>query len=205
MGWWALVAWHLHLCFLARCQQLFLLRAVIIRSCWGPATPDPPPPWQCPAALDLQPRFISAELAQEILTAGKTISFLRECCADTEWAAKVPAAAQASIGLRVHAPWVCCWAAGRQRRQWGAVWPRCLAQSCQGARNPLHSPPSTTPLPKPCPSSPHPTQPDPPPVQNKTHRTSPPTAAARGSSCAGWRTWWATSAAASACTSVTSS
>jgi gamma-tubulin complex component 3 len=45
--------------------------------------------WRAGYALDftMQPRFVSPELAQKILTTGKTVAFLRECCGDSEWAA----------------------------------------------------------------------------------------------------------------------
>jgi gamma-tubulin complex component 3 len=45
--------------------------------------------WRAGYALDstMQPRFVSPELAQRVLTTGKTVAFLRECCGDSEWAA----------------------------------------------------------------------------------------------------------------------
>ncbi len=45
----------------------------------------------------MQPNFVSQDLAQQILTAGKTINFLRECCGDSEWVAMVGATAH-SLG-----------------------------------------------------------------------------------------------------------
>lgn len=45
----------------------------------------------------MQPSFISKELAQQILTAGKTINFLRERCNDSEWVTMVGATAH-SLG-----------------------------------------------------------------------------------------------------------
>ncbi len=46
----------------------------------------------------MQPNFIGLELAQQILTAGKTINFLRECCGDSEWVAMVGATAHSLAG-----------------------------------------------------------------------------------------------------------
>lgn len=45
--------------------------------------------WRAGYALDstMQPRFVTPELAQRVLTSGKTVAFLRECCGDSEWAA----------------------------------------------------------------------------------------------------------------------
>ena len=45
--------------------------------------------WRSGYALDstMQPRFVTPELAQRVLTTGKTVAFLRECCGDSEWAA----------------------------------------------------------------------------------------------------------------------
>ncbi|GAB4814758.1 hypothetical protein N2152v2_001804 [Parachlorella kessleri] len=45
----------------------------------------------------MQPSFISKELAQQILTAGKTINFLRELCGDSEWVPMVSSTAH-SLG-----------------------------------------------------------------------------------------------------------
>ena len=42
----------------------------------------------------MQPRFISDQLAADILTTGKTIAFLREWCGDTRWAAAIGGAAR---------------------------------------------------------------------------------------------------------------
>lgn len=44
--------------------------------------------WEKGHSLDatMQPRFVSDALAEEILTAGKTVAFLREMCGDSEWA-----------------------------------------------------------------------------------------------------------------------
>eukprot|EP00887_Chlorella_sp_A99_P006021 scaffold27.g6021.t1 len=67
----------------------------MVRRC-KPANDHPATLWKAGFVLDpaMQPRFISGELAEEVLTAGKTIHFLRECCGDTAWAAKLTAAAQ---------------------------------------------------------------------------------------------------------------
>jgi len=45
--------------------------------------------WRAGYALDstMQPRFVTPQLAQQVLTTGKTVAFLRECCGDSEWAA----------------------------------------------------------------------------------------------------------------------
>jgi gamma-tubulin complex component 3 len=45
--------------------------------------------WRTGYALDstMQPRFVTPKLAQQVLTTGKTVAFLRECCGDSEWAA----------------------------------------------------------------------------------------------------------------------
>lgn len=59
--------------------------------------PDLSTVWRTGSSLNaaMQPGFIRPELAQQILTAGKTISFLREACSDSEWVAKVGGAAAA--------------------------------------------------------------------------------------------------------------
>lgn len=56
-----------------------------------PHCDDPAAVWRGGYRLDpgQQPRFISGALAADILTAGKTIAFLREHCGDTAWAAAV--------------------------------------------------------------------------------------------------------------------
>ena len=56
-----------------------------------PHCDDPAAVWRGGYRLDptQQPRFISPALAADILTAGKTIAFLREHCGDTAWAAAV--------------------------------------------------------------------------------------------------------------------
>lgn len=62
-----------------------------------PLCDDPAACWRGGYRLNpaMQPRFISDQLAGDILTTGKTIAFLREFCGDTRWAAAIGAPAQA--------------------------------------------------------------------------------------------------------------
>ena len=55
--------------------------------------------WRGSHILDpaLQPRFVTAELAQHVLTAGKSVAFLRECCGDSEWAAAMAGGCAAGV------------------------------------------------------------------------------------------------------------
>lgn len=57
---------------------------------------DPAASWRGGYHLNtaMQPGFISPELAADILTAGKTIAFLREWCGDTRWAAAISTTAE---------------------------------------------------------------------------------------------------------------
>ena len=56
----------------------------------------------------MQPRFISTELAEQVLSAGKTVAFLRECCGDSEWAAAMADRLPPELGS----------ASTRQRLRW---------------------------------------------------------------------------------------
>ncbi|KAL4446262.1 hypothetical protein ABPG77_003069 [Micractinium sp. CCAP 211/92] len=62
-----------------------------------PLCEDPAACWRGGYRLNpaMQPRFVSDQLAGDILTTGKTIAFLREFCGDTRWAAAIGAPAQA--------------------------------------------------------------------------------------------------------------
>lgn len=61
-----------------------------------PHCDDPAATWRNGYRLnpDMKPRFISDPLAQNILTAGKTIAFLRQWCGDARWAADIGGPAQ---------------------------------------------------------------------------------------------------------------
>lgn len=72
--------------------------------------------WRKAFALNaaMQPSLIGRELAQQILTAGKTIHFLRECCGDSEWVAMVGGTAHSlaePAGTYQQLRWA--WRAGR--------------------------------------------------------------------------------------------
>lgn len=60
---------------------------------------NPASMWRGGYVLDpaMQPRFITSELAQQVLTAGKTVAFLRECCGDSEWAAAMAGGCAAGV------------------------------------------------------------------------------------------------------------
>lgn len=61
-----------------------------------PHCDDPAATWRGGYRLEpsMKPRFISDQLAADILTAGKTIAFLREQCGDTRWASAIGGPAQ---------------------------------------------------------------------------------------------------------------
>lgn len=61
-----------------------------------PHCDDPAATWRGGYRLNAaqQPRFISDALAADILTAGKTIAFLREHCGDTRWVAAIHTTAE---------------------------------------------------------------------------------------------------------------
>lgn len=60
-----------------------------------PHCDDPAAQWRGGYRLNpaMKPSFVSDALAADILTAGKTIAFLREWCGDTRWAATIRASA----------------------------------------------------------------------------------------------------------------
>lgn len=61
-----------------------------------PHADDPAATWRGGYRLNpaMQPAFVSDALAADILTAGKTIAFLREWCGDTRWAAAIHTTAE---------------------------------------------------------------------------------------------------------------
>lgn len=61
----------------------------MIRSLASSDFPDANTIWNSNYTINtaMQPSFMSRELAEQVLTAGKTVAFLRQVCGDSEWAA----------------------------------------------------------------------------------------------------------------------